>query len=95
MSKNYAEHFLEILRSRDGVDTRVELASGEAVIVRNVAWGRDEGASFDHVTANISPEVDGLEIEFFHTSEIVRIVDPTTSAVIAGSPPDLELPSRI
>src|SRR5436190_23472382 len=49
---------VEILERRTGVETTVGMATGETYAVFNVAWGRDMGAAWEHVTTNISPEVE-------------------------------------
>ena len=72
----------EILRRRDGVATDVVLGDGRRFSVLNIAWGRDMGASCDHITTNISPGPPGASIGFFHTDEVESIIDPETQAAI-------------
>ena len=72
----------EILRRRDGVATDVVLGNGRRLSVLNIAWGRDMGASCDHITTNISPVAPGASIDFFHTDNVESIIDPETQAAI-------------
>ena len=74
-----AETALKILRRREPFATTVQLSGDRTITVFNVAWGRDMGEEYDHVTTNISPEPDGEHsIDFFHTSEIEVLIDPET-----------------
>lgn len=75
MKPEQGEEALTILRSRDGQLTVAALSNGRASKILNIAWGRDDGADFDHITTNISPSTDGLPIDFFHTFEIVSLKD--------------------
>lgn len=81
MTPQEGEQALHILRSRGGELSTVTLLGGREVAVRDVAWGRDPGADFDHVSANVSPPSD-LDFHFFETSEIVRIHDPQSGRVL-------------
>ena len=48
----------------------------------DIAWGYDIGDQYAHVTSNVSPGVEGRQIDFFFTSDIERIIDPRTGTVI-------------
>jgi hypothetical protein len=74
------EQVIAILRGRDAELTIATLASGKVFKVLNIAWGRDDGAEFDHVTTNISPSVEGYDLDGFLTSEIcyARLSSPKT-----------------
>jgi hypothetical protein len=69
---------MDMLMSRDGLETEVELTDGRRLRVLNVAWGYDAGDHYAHVTTNISPRVPGSDIDFFFTNEI-RFVEDTLS----------------
>jgi hypothetical protein len=73
---------IALFRARDGAATEVTLAGGRVLTVVNIAWGYDAGDTHAHVTTNISPEVRGAIIDFFFTSEIVRVTDPLTGVVL-------------
>lgn len=75
---------LSILLARNGRLTLVTLSENRESQVLNVAWGRDFGADFDHVTTNISPAVRGLSVDFFHTSEIVKLCDENGGDLFVG-----------
>ena len=83
MHPRMAATALAILRKRDPDPTDVRLTGGRVVRVFNIAWGRDDGQDFDHITTNISPEPPGEHsIDFFLTSEIEAILDPETGSQI-------------
>jgi hypothetical protein len=65
---------IDIFKSRDGLETKVELKNGRLISVWNIAWGYDIGDEFAHITTNISPNVDNATIDFFFTNEISRIL---------------------
>ena len=67
-----------LLRERDGEATLVQLRDGRTFEVLNIAWGIDDGDDFEHVSTNVSPSVEGKSFDFFHTDEVLRVVDPET-----------------
>lgn len=75
MTPEQGNEVLSILRSRDGLLTSAKLADGRAFRIMNIAWGRDDGADFDHITTNVSPSVVGFAVDFFHTSEVLSLTD--------------------
>ncbi|TAJ69956.1 MAG: hypothetical protein EPO51_20765 [Phenylobacterium sp.] len=79
----------KLLEARDGQETTVRLASGEELAVYDVAWGRDIGDLWEHVTANCSPGRDGQPIHFFHMSEVTQLVNPETGAILIEQTPGL------
>jgi len=86
MKPNLADKALQLLRARSGVRTDVTLTDGRTVPVWNVAWGRDIGDDYDHVTTNISPAPPTEDqVDFFYTDEIMVIVDPESGTVLLGS----------
>jgi hypothetical protein len=76
------EPILAVLHRRDGLATTVQLTDSKVVVVFNIAWGYDTGDAYSHVTTNISPTVEGAAIDYFYTSEIARLVDPSTDEVL-------------
>ena len=74
---------LEVLRKRSPQITDVRLGDGRVLRVHNVAWGRDRGDDYDHVTTNISPSPsEEHTVDFFFTSEIEALIDPETESVL-------------
>ena len=92
MDSAQAERALQVLRGRSGQRTEVTLSSGRQIVVWNVAWGRDEGDEFDHLTTNISPEpAEPHEVDFIFSSEISTIMDPVTRETLFEGPPGLRV----
>lgn len=71
--KHKDENIIETFKSRDGLETKVELKNGKQLIVWNIAWGYNMGDDYAHITTNISPNVDKGSIDFFYTNEIAKI----------------------
>jgi len=71
-----------LLQARDGRNTALKLSGQRALEVYNIAWGEDLGDDFDHLTTNISPEVDGATVDLFFTDEVVSVIDPANGAVL-------------
>jgi hypothetical protein len=61
------------------------MADKRSLQVMNVAWGRDDGADYDHVSANISPSIDGLPFHFFHTSQVQSLADENGDTLFAAT----------
>jgi hypothetical protein len=77
----------KMLEMRRGAATTVRLADDQELTVYDVAWGRDIGARWEHVTANASPPQDGRPIHFFQLSEVAQLVDPETGAILIAQTP--------
>jgi hypothetical protein len=77
---------LATLRARDGQATTVVLKDGQSLEVLNIAWGYEKGEPFAHITTNISPDNEGLTIDFFLTGEVGAIRDPFTGATLWTTP---------
>lgn len=73
---------ISLLQERDALATEVVLRDGRRLTVFDIAWGYDLGDQFAHVTTNISPGRDDRPIDVFFTSEVVKVADPETSAVL-------------
>jgi len=71
-----------LLEARDGQKTRVDLSGQRNFEVFNIAWGEDIGDDYEHITSNISPEVDGARVDLFFTDEVARVIDPTNGAIL-------------
>ena len=79
MSPQEAEAVTHVLRARCGQWTLVGLRGGQQLRVFDIAWGRDMGAEFDHISTNISPgPPEPHDFDFFLTSEVVSVTDPAT-----------------
>ena len=76
----YGIEIVELLESRDGQLTLVELSDGSTRRVFNIAYGRDAGSDWEHVSTNISPDVPGEAFDFFVTSEVRLVLDPVSRA---------------
>ena len=81
MTSEQGKEVISVLRVRDGQMTIATLADGRIYRIMNIAWGRDDGADFDHVTTNMSPYITGLPNDFFHTSEIRSLRDEAGSVL--------------
>ena len=68
---------VEVLASRTGVHTVVELANGLHLDVYQSSGSRDFGEEWEHVYLYGAPPNDE-ETHFVMTSDILRIVDPIT-----------------
>jgi hypothetical protein len=68
------QSIIDIFKSRDGLETKVELKNGKLISVWNIAWGYDIGDEFAHITSNISPNIDNATIDFFFSTEISKIL---------------------
>jgi len=60
----------------------VLLSGNRTLPVFNLAWGKDIGDAFEHLTANISPGLDGAAADLFFTDEVVSVVDPETGRML-------------
>ena len=78
---------IEVLKKREGISTIVVTKSGLEFHVINIAWGCDLGDQYAHITTNISPSIEGEEIELFFTSEIHEIQDALDRRVIYSNRP--------
>ena len=73
---------VDALEARTGVVTLVNMKDGLTYRVFNVCWGRDMGEDWEHVSANVSPSVEGASFDFFHTGDVAELVDPATNEVL-------------
>ncbi|MET4684866.1 hypothetical protein [Brevundimonas faecalis] len=73
---------VNLLKARGGQLTLLVLTDGRTLRAFNSAYGRDMGDEWEHTTLNVSPDVNGEEIEFVWTSDVVRAIDPQTSAIL-------------
>jgi hypothetical protein len=71
-----------LLEARSGQRTKLELSELRSLDVFNIAWGEDIGDDYQHITANVSPEVDGAAVDLFFTDEVVRVTDPASGALL-------------
>lgn len=83
MSPDTEDRAAKTLQERCGRWTIVELTEERRFQVFDVAWGRDMGDTIDHITTNISPgPKEPHSIDFFFTSDVIRIVDPVSGEVL-------------
>lgn len=79
------EDLLESLERRAGQETIVVLRDGRRLKVYDIAWGYDMGDAWAHVTTNVSPGFEGVSVDFFFTSEVALVIDPSSNQVIYGT----------
>ena len=79
------EPLLAVLQERDGQRTAVVLSTGAVLRCFNIAWGYDQGDEYAHVTTNCSPFIAGEAVDFFFSSEVVRLEDGTGSCLFAAT----------
>ncbi|MGI2878241.1 hypothetical protein ACRTEE_18435 [Vibrio alginolyticus] len=80
---NYADtEIIKIFKEQDGMWTLVELENEQCYRVLNIAWGYDMGDKWAHITTNISPGEDGVDVDFFYTFEIKLLRDEKTNKVL-------------
>lgn len=83
MNPEIGETICKILEKRCDLETHVKLDDGRKIVVWNIAWGKDIGDEYDHITTNISPDPDcGHTVDFFYTSEVVEVIDPENNSLI-------------
>jgi hypothetical protein len=76
------DEVVDVLRSRDGIPTEVVLEDGQHLLVLNIAWGYDDREPAAHVTTNVSPSVEGYSVDFFLTTNVTRVLDPTDGTTL-------------
>ncbi len=81
-SVDHCRLVVPLLRERDGLETTVHLSKARTLWVFNIAWGDDLGDDFEHITGNISPNVEGASVDLFFTDEIETIADPATGQML-------------
>lgn len=79
------EDLLESLDRRAGRETVVVLRDGRRLTVYDIAWGYDMGDAWAHVTTNVSPGFEEVSVDFFLTSEVAFVIDPSSDQVIYGT----------
>ncbi|MBN9466714.1 hypothetical protein [Brevundimonas sp.] len=73
---------VNLLKARQGQLTLLELENGATFRAFNSAYGRDMGDEWEHTILNCSPTIDGEEIMLVRTSDVLRAIDPMTSAIL-------------
>jgi len=73
---------VSLLKARQGQLTLLELQNGATLHAFNSVYGRDMGDEWEHTTLNCSPTIDGEEIMLVWTSDVLRAIDPETSATL-------------
>lgn len=76
---------LAVLQARDGMHTSIVLSTGVKLRCFNIAWGYDMGEEYAHVTTNISPSIDSEAVDFFFTSEVLRLEDESGRCLYPAS----------
>ena len=83
MTIELVDPVLEALQARCGSLTVATLADGQSIEIHNVAWGRDMGELFDHITTNISPAPDSPHtVDFFTTDKVLLLVAQESGSVL-------------
>ena len=91
LTKGPGAAVLKVLAKRKGQPTIVRLVSGTELFVYDVAWGRDIGDYWEHVTTNCSPPVPERNVDFFYMSEVAAVLDPDTRAILIEQTPHPDL----
>jgi hypothetical protein len=71
-----------LLKARDGQSTKLELSGPRSLEVFNIAWGEDIGDDYEHITTNISPEVNGTTVDLFFADEVASVIDPASGKIL-------------
>jgi hypothetical protein len=58
------------------------LSDGKQIVVHDIAWGRDVGDLWEHVSVNCSPLAADREFHFFFLSEVVSVSDTATGDLL-------------
>lgn len=78
-------HIINLLKNRDGIETKVVLNNGSVLSIWNIAWGYDIGDEFAHITTNISPFINNTSIDFFYSPEIEKILTNENQEIIVDN----------
>ena len=73
---------VELLERRDGRLTLLELADGRTIRSFNIAAGRDLGDEWEHFTLNISPRIEGEDVDWLSTADVLTARDPDESKLL-------------
>lgn len=73
---------VELLESRDGRLTLLQLADGRTFRSFNIAAGRDLGEEWEDFTANISPMIEGEDVDWISTADVLTARDPEASELL-------------
>lgn len=76
------EAVIALLVAREGLETVVRLRDERIYRVHDIAWGYDCGDEYAHVTTNVSPGLEGDQIDFFFTSEVKEIAEGITGELL-------------
>jgi hypothetical protein len=74
------DDIVQLLVKRDGIPTVVKLRDGRSLAVIDIAWGYDEGHEYAHVTTNVSPGNNAMQVDLFFTSEVSAVLDPSNGS---------------
>ncbi|MBJ6983032.1 hypothetical protein [Luteimonas sp. MC1572] len=83
MTHDPADLVSEALQGRCGSLTTATLAGGKSIEIHNIAWGRDMGELFDHITTNISPSPSVPHtVDVFTTDKVLVLIASESGAVL-------------
>jgi hypothetical protein len=85
MNIEQGKTIVKILEKRCGLPTTIYLKNGETLNVFDIAWGYDLGDDFAHITTNISPPKEGVEVSFFYVNQVSKLIDAETGLLIYES----------
>ncbi|OCC02415.1 hypothetical protein BA190_24140 [Labrys sp. WJW] len=90
ITAGYGASLRKTLQHRDGQATLVCMADGREVLVYDIAWCRDAGDWWEHVTCNTSRESvhQQREVHVFHLSDVVCLRDAETGELLQSQTPD-------
>ncbi len=85
MANTADNEIIRVLESQDGKWTAIEMKDGKCYRAMNIVFGYDIGDEWAHVTTNISPNIEGADIDFFFTSEVAFLRDEESNDVLFQS----------
>jgi len=81
---------VKLLLERTGIPTTLHLEDGAHIVAHNCAWGRDFGNDWEHLSLNVSPEIEGVAFEVVSGGEVAEIIDPASGEVLYRRPNDVK-----
>ncbi len=77
----------KLLERRTGIPSLIRMADGVEFIVYDIAWCRDAGDMWEHLTANNSPAYNMHQCHFFFLSDVLAVLDPDTGVILLEQTP--------
>lgn len=89
ITEGYGAPLRKLLQARQGQPTLVCLADGRQLLVYDIAWSRDAGDWWEHVTCNTAPDSmrQRRDIHLIHLSDVESLRDPQTGDILQSQSP--------